>query len=356
MYIKKLILKDFRSYKNKEFLFSDGLNILVGKNAQGKTNVLEAIFFAIIGKSFKTSKEKEVINLQSEHSYIRAEIAKRFRDVEIELFFDKIHKKSIKIDGISIKKIGELMGCANAVFFSPDELKLVKESPEERRRFMNIDISQTNKRYFYLIGRYEKVLANRNKLLKSSNDINVIKDTIEIWDRALSELAEKIATERKIFIEELSPFAKLAHQYISGGKEEIEIIYKSSFDSEYAKNMFKYLQKNLEKDFKLGYTSVGVHRDDLDIYLNDIEVKDYGSQGQQRTVALSMKLAELEIIKNRIGEYPILLLDDVFSELDQDRRRKLLKFTSKTQTIITCTDLSEEIKNANIISIKKDDH
>lgn len=353
MFIKKLVLKNYRSYQNKTFDFDKNLNILVGKNAQGKTNVIEAIFYAIIGKSFKTSKEKEVVNWNSEKAYIKAEFEKKYRDVDIELFFDINHKKAVKIDGLPIKKIGELMGCANAVFFSPDELKLVKESPEERRRFMNIDISQTNKRYFYLIGRYEKVLANRNKLLKSSKDMEVIKETIDIWDRALSDLSEKIAIERKKFIEELAPYAKLAHQYISSGKEDIEIKYCSSFDDDYANKMMKALQKNLEKDFKLGYTTVGVHRDDLDIYLNGVEVKNFGSQGQQRTVALSMKLAELEIIKNRVGEYPILLLDDVFSELDKDRRKKLLNFTSKSQTIITCTEIDDNI-NANIIKIVKD--
>lgn len=350
--IKTLKLKNYRSYSDITFSFDEKLNILVGKNAQGKTNVLEAIFFAVIGKSFKTSKEKEVIKWQNENGYIDAVFQKKYREVEVELFFNSLHKKTIKIDGIAIRKIGELLGSANAVFFSPEELKLVKDSPEERRRFMNIDISQTNRKYFYLIGRYEKILANRNKLLKSTNDIKVVKETIEIWDRALSEIAEKIFLERKKFIEELAPFAKLAHQYISSGKEDIEIKYISSFDDDYKNKMEKALSKNLEKDFKLGYTTVGVHRDELDIYLNGVEVKNFGSQGQQRTVALSMKLAELEIIKNRIGEYPLLLLDDVFSELDSERRLKLLKFTSKTQTIITCTEFNEKV-NAKIFKISK---
>ena len=351
--IKILKLKNYRSYSDEIFKFDEKLNILVGNNAQGKTNVLEAIFFAVIGKSFKTSKEKEVIKWNSESSYIDALFQKKYREIEVELFFNNLHKKSIKIDGVPIKKIGELMGNANAVFFSPEELKLVKDSPEERRRFMNIDISQTNKKYFYLIGRYEKVLANRNKLLKSTKDINVVKETIEIWDKALSEIAEKIFIERKKFIEELSPFAKLAHQYISSGKEDIEIKYISSFEDDYKNKMQKALAKNIEKDFKLGYTTVGVHRDELDIYLNGVEVKNFGSQGQQRTVALSMKLAELEIIKNRIGEYPILLLDDVFSELDSERRTKLLKFTSKTQTLITCTEFNEKVQ-AKIFKIEKE--
>lgn len=342
MQIKKLTLKDYRSYSNKTFEFCDKVNILVGKNAQGKTNVLEAIFFMVIGKSFKTSKEKEVVLWDKESAYIKGEFSKKYRDIDIEFFFNKTHKKSIKIDGISIHKMGELLGCANAVFFSPEELKLVKDSPEERRRFMNVVLSQTNKKYFYLLGRYEKVLANRNKLLKSTTNINEIKDTIDIWDRALSELANKIYIERKNFLEELTPFAKKAHEYLSGGSENIEIEYKSSFSDDYEQKMLKSLSRNLEKDLKFGYTSIGVHRDEIDIYLNGVEVKNYGSQGQQRTTALSLKLAELEFIKNRTGEYPILLLDDVFSELDKERRKKLLNFTSKTQTLITCTEFDKD--------------
>lgn len=351
MVIKKIKLKDFRNYSDSEFKFNNKLNIIIGKNAQGKTNILEAIFFAVLGKSFRTSKEKEVIKWNSQRGFIKAYFAKKYRDVEIEFLFDRDHNKTVKIDNIPIRKIGELLCQANAVFFSPDELKLIKESPEERRRFMNIDISQTNKKYFYILGRYEKVLQNRNKLLKSSLDINVIKQTIDIWDRALCDLAEKIFLERKKFIEDLAPYASLAHEYISSGKEKLEIKYISSFSENYAQNMQKALAKNLEKDFKLGYTTVGVHRDEIDIYLNGTEVKNFGSRGQQRTSALSLKLAEIEIIKNRIGEYPILLLDDVFSELDKDRREKLLKFTSKTQTIITCTDFDENIE-ANKIYIK----
>ena len=344
MIINSLKLVNYRNYDNFTFKFDKGINVLVGKNAQGKTNIIEAIFYAVIGRSFKTSKDKDIIKWGENRAYLCGEFSKKYRDEKIEIFFDENKKKTIKVDEIAIHKIGELMGVTNAVFFSPDELKLIKESPEERRRFINIDISQTNKRYFYMIGRYEKVLASRNKLLKSTSDINVIKETIDIWDRALSELAEKIYVERKKFIDELSPFAKLAHQYISGGKENLEIKYISSFDGNYSDKMAKYLAKNLEKDFRLGYTTVGVHRDELDIYLNGTEVKNFGSQGQQRTVALSMKLAELEIIKNRVGEYPILLLDDVFSELDKDRRKRLLNFTSKTQTIITCTDISDNIE------------
>lgn len=352
MVINNLKLINYRNYQNKTFNFDNGLNVLVGKNAQGKTNVLEAIFYAVIGRSFKTSKEKEIIKWGEHRAYICGEFSKKFRDEKIEIFFDENKKKSIKVDDISIRKIGELMGVTNAVFFSPDELKLVKESPEERRRFMNIDISQTNKRYFYMIGRYEKVLASRNKLLKSTSDLNVIRETIDIWDRSLCEIAEKIFLERKKFVEELTPFAEKAHEYLSNNKEILKIEYKSDFKENYKQNMLKALQKNFEKDYKLGFTSVGVHRDDLNLFINDKEVKIFGSQGQQRTVALSLKLAELECNKNRIGQYPILLLDDVFSELDENRRNKLLNFTKKAQTILTTTDINEKIK-AKIFKIKK---
>ncbi|MDE7390790.1 MAG: DNA replication/repair protein RecF [Lachnospiraceae bacterium] len=354
MKINRLELKNFRNYERQEVVFDEGLNILVGKNAQGKTNILEAIFFAVIGKSFKVSKEKEAIKWESEVATIKADFSRLYRDVSVELIFNKSSKKAIKIDGVSIKKIGELLGTVNAVFFSPQELKLVRESPDERRRFMNIDISQTNKRYFYALNRYEKVLANRNKLLKITKDFSVLKDTIDIWDRALVDLAEKIYLERKEFIEKLAPFAEKAHSYISGGNEKLEIVY-DSFDAkgkDFKEEMLKALQKNLEKDFKHGYTSVGIHRDDLDIYLNGVEVKNFGSQGQQRTAALSMKLAELEIIKERTGEYPILLLDDVFSELDSERQKRLLNFTSRTQTIITCTEFTLPLKSKifNVVS------
>lgn len=354
MKIESLVLKNYRNYQSQKINFSEGLNVLVGKNAQGKTNILEAIFFAVIGKSFKTSKEKEVVLWNKGSAYVKANFNKLYRDVSIELIFSDKSKKTVKVDGIAIHRIGELIGNANAVFFSPDELKLVKDSPEERRRFMNIDISQTNKKYFYLLGRYEKILANRNKLLKTSKDIKVVKDTIDIWNRALCDCAKKIALERKKFIEELSPYARMAHSYISNGGEELIIKYSGLTDDieNYDTIMMKTLQKNIEKDFKLGYTSVGPHRDDIDIYLNGVEVKAFGSQGQQRTVALSLKLAELEIIKNRIGEEPILLLDDVFSELDGERRKRLLKFTSKTQTILTCTDFEEKNVNVKILHIE----
>lgn len=342
MKIENLTIRNFRNYNALKVDFDDKVNVFIGKNAQGKTNLLESIFYCCIGKSFKSCKDKELIKWGEESSHIKLVCQKKYRDIEIDINLNKLQKKSIKINGLPIKKIGELIGEINIVFFSPQELRLVRESPDERRKFMDIDISQNNKRYFYQLSRYEKILANRNKLLKLSQTIDAVKETIDIWDRALVTAAKFIAFERNKFIEQIIPYAQKAHSYISGGKENLNLVYKCgcgvALDENFEKNMDKILKKNLEKDYKLGYTSIGVHRDDIDIFLNDTEVKSFGSQGQQRTVALSLKLAELENMYNINGEYPILLLDDVFSELDIDRQNRLLKFVGRTQTFITCTD------------------
>lgn len=361
MKINSLVLSNFRNYKTLSVKFDDNINIFLGKNAQGKTNLLESIYYCCIGKSFKSCKDKELVRWGEESGYIKLSASKKYREEQIEIKLNKTQKKNILINSLPIKKIGELIGEINIVFFSPQELKLVRESPEERRKFMDIDISQNNKRYFYQLSRYEQILANRNKLLKNSSSLSIVKETVDIWDRALVASAKMLAFEREKFVKEILPYAQKAHSYISGGKEELNLVYKSgclvSMDENFEKNMDKLLKKNLEKDFKLGYTSVGVHRDDIDIFLNGIEVKNFGSQGQQRTVGLSLKLAELENMNNINGEYPILLLDDVFSELDLDRQRRLLKFVNRTQVFITCTDerkLSGKIYNIIDGSVKKD--
>ena len=342
MKINSLTIKNFRNYDGLSVKFDEKVNVFIGKNAQGKTNLLESIYYCCIGKSFKSCKDKELIKWGKENSSISLVANKKYRDVKIDIKLNNSQKKNIQINGISIRKMGELIGEINIVFFSPQELRLVRESPDERRKFMDIDISQNNKRYFYQLSRYEKILANRNKLLKTCQTMESLKETIDIWDRALVTSAKLIAFERQKFVEQIMPYAEKAHSYISQGKESLKLVYKCgcgiTLDDDFEKNMDKLLKKNIEKDFKLGYTTIGVHRDDIDIFLNDVEVKNFGSQGQQRTVALSLKLAELENMQNINGEYPILLLDDVFSELDLERQERLLKFVGRTQTFITCTD------------------
>ncbi len=347
MKIKELKLNNFRNYKALNIEFSPNVNSLVGRNAQGKTNLLEAIFFACIGKSFRTGKEKELIRWEQEGCKITLKANNEFRDKIIEVMLQKGQKKSVRMDGINIRRIGDVLGEVPIVFFSPDELRLVKDSPEERRRFMNIDISQTNKRYFYLLSRYEKILDNRNKLLKSSPNKEVVLETIDIWNRALASAGIKIAKERRDFISQIAPFAEKANEYISGG-ESLRVEYRG-IDVESEEEYIKKLEKSFDRDYKLGYTSFGPHRDDIDIFLSGVEVKSFGSQGQQRTAALSLKLAELEIIKERTGEYPVLILDDVFSELDENRRKRLLKFTSRCQTFISTTD--EQFCEGKIIKV-----
>ncbi len=342
MKINFLSIRNFRNYESLDVKFDEKVNVFIGKNAQGKTNLLESIFLCAIGKSFKPCKDKDMIKWGETEANIKTKVEKKYRDVQIEIKLANSKKKSVFLNGLPIRRLGELIGEINVVFFSPQEMKLVRESPEERRKFMDIDISQNNKRYFYQLSRYEKILANRNKLLKNSKTIEAVKETIDIWDRALIASAKILAFERKKFVEEIMPYAQKAHHFISGGNEDLRLEYKSGcgvkLDENFEKEMEKVLKKNLEKDFKFGYTTVGTHRDDIDIFLNEVEVKNFGSQGQQRTVALSLKLAELENMKNITGEYPILLLDDVFSELDLERQSRLLKFVGRTQTFITCTD------------------
>ncbi len=375
MKISSLKLKNYRNYNSIELSFSPATNILLGKNAQGKTNLLEAIFTCAIGKSMRASKDSEVIKWGEENAKIELEVVKNFGKSKIEIYFLK-NKKAIKINGLPIKRIGELLGELRCVFFSPDELKLIKESPEDRRRFMDIDLSQISKVYFNLLNKYEKIIRSRNKLLKDFKDKNSIKKSnleqfnledfkrmISVYNIQLAECASKISISRNNLIVSLQPYVKKTHAFLTNNKEDLEIEYQTSFPIpnellkgnekiEQLKNKFISLyEKNLEKDLALGYTTIGPHRDDIKVSINGVDVKSFCSQGQQRTAALSMKLAELEIIKQQTGEMPILILDDVLSELDSQRREKLLNFCSKTQTFISSTDKPERIPNSNIIKI-----
>lgn len=341
MKVKKLFLQNFRNYENLSVEFFDGVNIIEGKNAQGKTNLLESIFFCAIGKSLRAGREKEVIQFNKNDARIKIQIEKKFKTSEIFLIFSRFEKKTIKIDNLPIKKIAELFGEFNAVYFSPDELKLVKESPEDRRRFIDIHISQISKGYFYLLNKYEKILINRNKLLKETKDFQILKDLISIWDIQLANIGAKLIKYRLEFVKKLQPLAESCHNYLTRNNESLKIEYTNAVSEDIKiiqENFLQKLENNLEKDYKLGYTTFGPHRDDLKIIVNGIDIRIFGSQGQQRTVALSLKLAELEIINQEVGEMPVLLLDDVLSELDFQRRERLLKFCSKTQTFITGTD------------------
>ena len=345
MQISTLKLKNFRNYENQELTFSSGLNILTGFNAQGKTNALEAIFFLCTGYSPRANKDRLVIKNGETEAEISAKATSIYGDVSVRIIFDKNDKKRIFINEIEVLRIGELLGNIHSVFFNPSELKLVQETPEDRRRFMNISLSQMSKNYFYALQRYNKILAQRNNLLKDP-DLEMVEETIPIWDEELTKYASKIIFERNKFILTLSPKAQEKHAFLSGDLENLVINTECGYSGteEEIKNALKKdLKSALMKDLKLGFTTVGPHRDDLKFTLNGIDLKAYGSQGQQRTTALSLKLAEAEIFKERFNEYPILLLDDVLSELDKKRQKRLIEATKNIQTIFTATGVDYSV-------------
>lgn len=349
MIIKSIELVNYRNYDNQLVELSPSLNVLIGNNAQGKTNMLEGIFLCAIGRSPRTTKDKELIKWGCSFSKITLEINKNDGRKKIEMFLFADQNKAIKINSMTIKRMGELMGEFNAIYFSPDELKLVKDAPDERRRFMDIDLSQFSKNYFYSLSKYNEILMQRNKLLKTSSSKSVILDTVGVWNEQLAEYGSKIIFARMGLLDKLKVYANKSHMYLTNKKEKLELSYTGLVADtlfEIKDKLLNEYSNTIDKDIELGYTTVGPHRDDIKITINDIDVRHFGSQGQQRTVALSLKLAELEVFKENLGEYPVLLLDDVLSELDSDRQIKLLEKIKNIQTIITCTDFPFDIPHS----------
>lgn len=353
MYIESVTLKNFRNYEDKTVDFKDGLNIVIGKNASGKTNLLESVYCSGIGKSPRTNKAREMIRWGSDNAYIKVILKKQYSRHIVEYFIDSADKKIIKIDSIPLVKQSEILGILNIVFFSPDEMKLIKESPQERRRFSDISLSQQNKKYLFSLSKYNNILAQRNKLLKESRDIKALPEMLYGWDVQLAEYGAYIIAKRYEFVEKIQVFAKKIHSEITDEKEDLELEYESNVERGETDKMkeifFQKLRANLEKDMNLLYTSFGSHRDDIAIKINGIDVRKYGSQGQQRTVALSLKLAEIYLFESEVGEKPVLLLDDVLSELDASRRQKLMELSSGLQTIITCTDFDMDLERNTVL-------
>ena len=345
MQVKTLSLKNFRNYKDETFQFSSGINVLTGANAQGKTNAVEGLFFLCTGYSPRANKDKIVISHGESQAEIFGSATTSFGDISVKIQFFSGDKKRIFINNVETLKIAELFGNINGVYFNPQELKLVQESPEDRRRFMNISLSQTSKSYFYALLRYNKILSQRNNLLKNP-DTRIIRDTLPVWDAELSRYASKIIKARNEFLENLSPVAREKHLTLSGGKEELNIKTDSGYyggEEEIAYALREDLKLSIDKDMRLGFTTLGPHRDDIKFMLNGTDARIYGSQGQQRTVALSLKLAEVESFKARTGEYPILILDDVLSELDKPRQKKLLASVEGVQTLFTSADFPSSV-------------
>ncbi len=344
MYIETLFLKNFRNYSEETFSLSPGVNVLVGSNAQGKTNFAEAIFYLCTGYSPKAAREKELIKKGEASAEISAQAVSEYGNVSMKAVLTADGGKKFTVNGADIVKIGDIFGNINSVFFNPSELKLVQESPEDRRRFMNVSLSEMSKRYFYALCKYNKILSQRNNLLKSG-DYGAIRDTLSVWDEQLCKEAAVVFKIRNEFLAELAPFATEIHAAVSGG-EKLKISPENSFkgsEEEIADLMYIELKNGFEKDLRLGFTNVGPHREDIKFTLNGTDVRKYGSQGQQRTVALSLKLAEAEIFKKRFGEYPVLILDDVLSELDRKRQRELIKRIDGIQTVLTATHIESAL-------------
>ena len=342
MIIKSIELSNYRNYEHLDISFDEGTNILYGDNAQGKTNILEAAYVSGTSKSHKGSRDKDMIRFEQNESHIKTIVEKQEREYQIDIHLKKNKSKGIAINKVPIKKASELFGILNIIFFSPEDLNIIKNGPSERRRFIDAELCQLDKIYLSDLTNYNKVLNQRNKLLKDLYFNPGLKETLPVWDMQLIQYGKKVISRRSQFIKELNEIVYDIHKQISGGKEELFIQYEPNIDDIFFEDE---LIRAKEKDLKYAQTSVGPHRDDLKISVGNVDVRKFGSQGQQRTCALSLKLSEIKLVENTIHDKPILLLDDVLSELDHNRQNFLLQAIYDTQTIITCTGLDDFVKN-----------
>lgn len=340
MFIKKLVLINYRNYKELNIDFSKSVNVFIGDNAQGKTNILESIYYCGFAKSHRTSRDKELINWKSDNAFISLSVGKDRLDKRIDINILKDGKKAIKVNSIKISKIGELFGVFNVVMFSPEDLKIVKDSPGIRRRFIDMELCQLDNKYYYNLVQYNKILNERNIVLKNRS---LSEEMLEIYDEQLSFYGEYIIKERMNYINKLNTYGRDIHKDITLNKESIEYRYISTIKDldNVRESFYNQLVNHRKRDIEKGISTIGPHRDDFTVFINGVETKSYGSQGQQRTAVLTMKFSSLRIIKEVTGEYPVLLLDDVLSELDLNRKKYILSTIGDIQTIITCTGISD---------------
>lgn len=342
MIIKSLKLKNYRNYELLDLKFDPRTNILFGDNAQGKTNIVEALYLSGTTKSHRGTKDRDLIRFGCDEAHLETIVEKHGVDFQIDMHLKKNSPKGIAINKIPIRRAGELFGIVHFVFFSPEDLNIIKEGPAGRRRFVDLELSQLDKVYLSNLSNYNRIINQRNSLLKEISFHKNLIDTLDIWDMQLAEYGEKVIERRRQFIEQVNEIISDIHFKLTGGKERIQISYESSV----GKYTFEeILKKNREKDIKFKSTSVGPHRDDLCFHVGDLDIRKFGSQGQQRTAALSLKLSEIELVKMIIRDTPILLLDDVLSELDKHRQNYLLESIHDIQTVITCTGLDEFVNH-----------
>lgn len=355
MIIKSLELENFRNYDSLSMSFDSGTNILYGDNAQGKTNILEAIYLSATTKSHKGSKDKDIVNFNADEAHIRTYVIKDGLENRVDMHLRKSKSKGIAINGQKIKKAADLLGLLNVVFFSPEDLSIIKNGPAERRRFVDMELCQLDSFYLYNLNNYNKIVNQRNKLLKELYFQPGLQETLSIWDLQLLSYGSKIIERRIAFVKQLNEIIFDIHKKLSGGKEELEIVYEPNVSIE---DYERSLALSQERDRKLKMTSTGPHRDDFSFMVRKVspdgegvkkadavDIRKFGSQGQQRTAALSLKLSEIELVKKLTKDTPLLLLDDVLSELDSNRQNYLLNSIGGIQTIITCTGLEEFVNN-----------
>ena len=324
--------------------FDEKINIIYGDNAQGKTNILESMYVCATSKSHRGSKDREIIRFDNDESHIKVNVKKNDMNYRIDMHLKKNKPKGIAVNGIPIKRAVELFGILNIVFFSPEDLNIIKNGPSERRRFMDMELSQLDKIYLSNLVNYNKVLNQRNKLLKdiAFSPSEQLMQTLDIWDMQLVKYGSLIIKGRKSFIEKINTIISDIHSRLTGGIENIKVCYVPDVD---VNDFEEEVRNSRQKDIKYKVTGKGPHKDDLIFLINDNDVRKYGSQGQQRTAALSLKLSEIELVKLVIKDTPVLLLDDVLSELDSNRQNFLINSIGDIQTIVTCTGLEEFINN-----------
>lgn len=322
--------------------FDKSTNIFYGDNAQGKTNILEAVYLSGTTKSHRGTKDKDMIQFGANESHIETIVEKNGIKYQIDMHLKKNSPKGIAINKITIRKASELFGIINIVFFSPEDLNIIKNGPGERRRFIDLELSQLDKVYLNNLSNYNRIVNQRNHLLKEIDYNKGALETLDIWDIQLIQYGNKIIERRQKFIEEINKIISNIHKKLTGNREDIKIVYEPSNG---ALSFEQALLKNKEKDLRIKSTSVGPHRDDIAFLVSDIDIRKYGSQGQQRTAALSLKLSEIELVKQSIHDTPVLLLDDVLSELDKHRQNYLLDSIHDIQTLITCTGVDEFVNH-----------
>lgn len=342
MIIESIELSDFRNYEGLSISFDQGTNILYGDNAQGKTNILEAAYMSGTTKSHRGARDKDMIRFGQQEAHIRTAVRKRDKSYRIDMHLKGGRSKGVAVNRMPIKKASDLFGILNIVFFSPEDLNIIKNGPGERRQFLDKELCQLDKIYLSDLTKYKKTLEQRNHLLKDMSYRPELRETLSIWDEQLLHYGRLIIDKRKSFVEEMGQIISEIHGKISGGKEKLDLTYEPNI----SKDRFEEELKNAEaRDMKMAQTTVGPHRDDMRFSIGEVDIRRFGSQGQQRTSALSLKLSEIEIVKRIIHDTPVLLLDDVLSELDSSRQNYLMDSIGDIQTIITCTGVEEFVRN-----------